>query len=536
MAQTHEDFSLPLHIPERSSDLPKLSWERAGNLIAQHLTSQQCTLWKTLVTPFTTEAQALRLIQSDPDGVPAPQTRHLARLSEEDVEHLLSSGFAERADLEHVHHDTLKVFSVLEVEKHRRRVIAWPQRTNEAERLSLESASTHLPVFPTVGSITATTAYSHAYALDFKKYFQQMEIRRECRNHFVFSANGKNLSNVRLRLTTIPTGAASAPIIAQLLMNAVGLAIKTEHDVEFEGLIDNVRISANNLQALDSAWRSLLKLLSFLGITIGEHHMTPTPYDFLGVRCDNVRGTVQLTQKTRLKLLHIADILEDSVSTGCTFSGRPRDILAMFGKTMFAANVLGFAVSMGNTRDARHAAYYVLKFVRRLSSKLASDTLSLDSVVIVWRSAVKAWADWVRYLLELDPTVVRRSNTPTVTAHLYTDASMTGWGAVCIRSAPTDEIRVIGARWSPSAAELHINTLELMAVRNTLRILGHYLENGKLRLSIDNTSTLSWVKRGSAKTYMENEIVRDIHTLAHANNIAFSAEYVKSCNRTTWSL
>ena len=60
---------------------------------------------------------------------------------------------------------------------------------------------------------------------------------------------------------------------------------------------------------------------------------------------------------------------------------------------------------------------------------------------------------------------------PPIDIVLYSDALTTGWGAAIGEHST-------GGHWSPTAAKLHINALELQAAFFGLRCLKQYL-NGK---------------------------------------------------------
>ena len=73
---------------------------------------------------------------------------------------------------------------------------------------------------------------------------------------------------------------------------------------------------------------------------------------------------------------------------------------------------------------------------------------------------------------------------PPVDITLYSDASLMGWGAVMNDTST-------GGRWSPSAAENHINCLELLAALFPLKCLQSSLSGKHAKIMIDNTTAVS---------------------------------------------
>ena len=139
-------------------------------------------------------------------------------------------------------------FSVLELLKGRRRVIAWPRATNAAERRILDMFKhLHCVVpFPKAATLRRRVLWRYAAHIDLTQFFQQSVL--EAKHRFYFAHKGKVDA-----LTTIPTGAVSPPIMAQILLRAcVTLAIRRANvtdRVVFDTMIDNARLCSN-----DSGW------------------------------------------------------------------------------------------------------------------------------------------------------------------------------------------------------------------------------------------------------------------------------------------
>ena len=84
-------------------------------------------------------------------------------------------------------------------------------------------------------------------------------------------------------------------------------------------------------------------------------------------------------------------------------------------------------------------------------------------------------------------TAVRKICHGSPTIVIVTDASTTGWGAVC------DEVHT-GGRWSESEANHHINYLELLAIYLALKSFCKVKNDLHIQIRTDNTCAMSYLK------------------------------------------
>ena len=154
--------------------------------------------------------------------------------------------------------------------------------------------------------------------------------------------------------------------------------------------------------------------------------------------------------------------------------------------------------------------YHIYKFMRRR----ASEEAVLDAPAIVWPSILGRWADWAKAELNAPARQWYAEQPASNRGHLYTDASLKGWGAILFHSDGSIHIR--GAKWSDD--ELHqagftksgdpnINVLEAMAVQRAFSTLEFDCD---LHLFIDNTSVQSRLLKITSKSYRLNNILSQI--------------------------
>lgn len=105
---------------------------------------------------------------------------------------------------------------------------------------------------------------------------------------------------------------------------------------------------------------------------------------------------------------------------------------------------------------------------------------------------------------------------------IYTDASMTGWGAYCNNN------KCFGY-WKIEERNLHINLLELKAAFFALKCFTRNLKNLKVLLRIDNVTAISCInKMGSVQYSHLNKITKDIWQWCERRNIFIFASYINT--------
>ncbi|XP_011164155.3 uncharacterized protein LOC105198980 [Solenopsis invicta] len=105
---------------------------------------------------------------------------------------------------------------------------------------------------------------------------------------------------------------------------------------------------------------------------------------------------------------------------------------------------------------------------------------------------------------------------------IFTDASLTGWGAVCSGT------RTHGF-WSPSEKQYHINYLELLAVFHALRCFASHIEESEILLRVDNSTAISYINHmESVKFPTLSDLAREIWCWCSRRNIFIYASYIPS--------
>ncbi|EFN77869.1 hypothetical protein EAI_03230, partial [Harpegnathos saltator] len=103
---------------------------------------------------------------------------------------------------------------------------------------------------------------------------------------------------------------------------------------------------------------------------------------------------------------------------------------------------------------------------------------------------------------------------------IFSDASLTGWGASCA------DQRIHGW-WTKEDQSLHINALELKAAFYALKCFAAHLHNCNILLRIDNTTALSYINKfGSVQHPVLSDITRQIWQWCEERHIYLFASYI----------
>lgn len=102
--------------------------------------------------------------------------------------------------------------------------------------------------------------------------------------------------------------------------------------------------------------------------------------------------------------------------------------------------------------------------------------------------SIEARKDLLWWLSEADFTSCRPLIFPALDLSIASDASLSGWGAVC------KEIRT-GGPWTKDERKEHINFLELLAALKALQCFTATARDATVELRMDNTSAVSYINR-----------------------------------------
>lgn len=501
-------WNLPLHV----KNIQRLNWDRAESIIIPEWKDQWNYARKCMF-----DEQFLR--------VNAPLIRNVkdAFLSEDDISSLLQHSLIEP------HHGeilgTCNVFSVLELEKGRRRMIVQPMMN---ETLLYAGECT----LPSLQSVIDLVLSSGARSVDFASFYHQFELPVEVRKFFCFRHKGRIF-----RLTTIPTGMRQCPVLAHSLTASLtatalsGSSLRRQQNdihaqenfsscVKAAAYIDNVAFAGEEHETA-LVERRLREMCEWIGITLNDQVSSGTKqlelnspseslsvspflssHDFLGIRFNHSTHTVSLSGKTQRKLEDITALWEnDQLSI--------RDVLRTAGLLVWACRIL--AINLGRL-------YYVFKFLRRRKQ------LALDDNAYVWQSLRACVKQLCKNILHkgLEGRDVKHPQE-TDCYVVFSDASESGYGVVGI--PPDGRPWILAGRFNHRE---YIGILEARAAQKAVQALPYAPVPTRLILYIDNTSLAYGIEKGISRNFLMNVIVMAVREEAQRKNWILEVRWIPS--------
>ena len=312
-------------------------------------------------------------------------------------------------------------------------------------------------------------------------------------------------NGVLFQYTCMPQGLTSAPRLFTKLLKPV-LAHLRSVGISIIMYIDDALIIADSASELRSHVSYTVHFLDSLGLTINMSKSELVPVQsiqFLGFTLDSCTMTVRLTH----------DKVEKIVSLGQELLSAGRVSIRSL------ASFIGSVVASEPGAPCAPLRFRYLEYFKYVSLiECRGDYEGLIALSDKARSVISWWIDNVphlrRDLLQVPPQFT-----------LFTDASLTGWGAVL------GDVQTKG-HWALDEV-VHINVLELKAVLFGLRALCADLSHVHLRLVADNTTVVACIERKGSMRPVLQGLTEDIFEWALVRDIELSAAYLPGIENVT---
>lgn len=242
------------------------------------------------------------------------------------------------------------------------------------------------------------------------------------------------------------------------------------------------------------------KLFLYLGFLINLKKTSPIPTQcitFLGFVLDSVNLTISLPQS---KIQKISSMCRTHLSL--TYTTR-RELAKL----------------LGNLTSIVPAIPHAPLHYRDLQALLIdSRNQDWDHSVTYTLEAKSNLQWWVTHIASVNGAPW---HLPPPEITISTDASKTGWGATCSHGPNAGDF------WSPVESNLHINVLELLAIKHALMSIPPHIKNTHIRIRSDNTTALAYVgKMGGTRNKALSDIAIQIWNQATSNNIQLSCQHI----------
>lgn len=435
-------------------------------------------------------------------SIPRPRWIEEAELTQADIDKLIEYSYisviAEISPTQAT--STIKVFTVLEKNGSRRRVIFHPSLINGV-LLDAGFGEEHDVSLPCVSrQISAMQGTEGAMCVDGTAFYTQFPSTDDPFS-FVFSFDGKFY-----RPTSISTGQRQCVALAQVVLEALAaITNKVFPHVVITSYIDNARF-AGGLSVCNDAWTLFRRRAEEAKLTFEVQSTWAARYTFLGILYDHQHQSVQLGERATTKLrFYLTCFIRGDFATWTM-----QDCISLFGLLVWGSSVLCVSPA---------SRYWIYKFLRRRSSKLLTDPCD------VWPSIIRLLEQWIFEVLHKVHSL-SCSATEGEVVHVYSDASLDGHGVVVY----------VGSRCYVSAGCFsrleNIAHLEgrawLKAVHFTKLVLGDAAKTASIIFYIDNTSIIGAVANGHSRNYIINCITIRLSQAMKESFGAVSVLYVKS--------
>lgn len=334
--------------------------------------------------------------------------------------------------------------------------------------------------------------------LDLKDAYFLVKIHPESRKYLRFMWN-KNV----YEFNVLPFGLNTAPYIFTKILKPVAKLLRLSGHVSTIYLDDMLLLGNTYADCIYNikATKSLLMALGFI-INEKKSSLTPTTCcKFLGYIINSKSMTITLPLD---KQKHI------------------KNELIKFMK-LKQCKIRKFAQLVGLLISACPAVEYGLLYTKQFERCKFLNLQGHDNYDKVMNIPGSLLPDCHWWLNAIDNSAHRIKDDIYIT-EIYSDASTTGWGAVCNGETAS-------GIWSETETKQHINCLELLAAFIGLKIFGNNLHDCQILLRIDNSTAISYVNRmGGIQFPHLTQISKDIWQWCEFRRIFVFASYVESSN------
>jgi ribosomal protein L19E len=465
------NFDLPLYTPSTK----KMSWEQVEHLIRPENREE--------IKRWLTSEEHYRILMR---GTPMKLRRGFQNVTkQEDVNKIVAAGIMSVADTKVKSAAFVKLTSVNETKKSRRRLILETRCINRAIRKNKEKwmPKMNLPSHRRI--LEAAQSASSIESLDFKSFFYQIELHPSVRKYFRLWVNG-----VLYELNVLPMGACFCPGIAQTIAEGALEFLRNEDDVAAFAYVDNLFYFTNNPKRSRVLDREKIP-------EIGTHEKGPC-LEILGRLVDLSNRTIDITKRMREKLAKA--VLE----MGNVQRWSTREYFQAWGRVLFATGVLHQPLSV---------FYSELRSLATICRNFLSGELELEDDPRRYQAGLlEGVKNMTVLVLSLGPSIIPRVDEKEE-CFVYSDASKY-FGAYVLQLAGKWEIK----SWRNPIVKgevVHINVAEAIAgvygvERAALCLHGNQLETPKVTWFTDSKVVFFGVEKGHSKNELINECISRI--------------------------
>ena len=308
------------------------------------------------------------------------------------------------------------------------------------------------------------------------------------------------------QFTCLPFGLASAPrVFTKILRPVVGFL--RSKGIRCVIYLDDILLLDQDRAKLIEHTATTLLLLEALGFLVNYPKSVLEPTQkliYLGFIIDSITKELSLPQeKMDIIVKEAKDILElQKVSA--------RSLAQLIGK--MSAALLAIQPAPLHYRSLQNLKHIALR------------KKGYDGQICLSSAARKDLEWWIHNLSEWNGRAIQ---APDPTLVIETDASKIGWGAFC-RGIMT------GGCWNAQEAQLHINSLEMMAAFFAIKAFAKECQQVSILLLTDNISVVAHInKMGGTKSVQLTSQVKELWAWCLQRQITVTAQHLPDLDNVT---
>jgi hypothetical protein len=313
--------------------------------------------------------------------------------------------------------------------------------------------------------------------------------------------------NRTLEYTCLPFGLSSSPWVFTKLLR-VAVAYLRRLGIKLVIYLDDLLILGSTSQECAAAVALVISTLESLGFLINfkKSETVPTQcIEYIGLITDSLSMSFRLTDKKIADIFRLCN--EMLKKRKCSL----RALAKIIGNFNWACYAVSFAPAHFRSLQALY-----------ISSSKANNN-NLDVSIYLDEDSLSDLNWWIKEanfsagksLLSIRPDI-----------HLSSDASRTGWGAVCL------DVKT-GGPWTAAELQFHINALELLAALKALECFTPSVRDCSVVIEVDNTTAVSYInKLGGCRSKPLCSIALRISSWCEERNLSLNAVFIPGISNT----
>lgn len=333
-------------------------------------------------------------------------------------------------------------------------------------------------------------------SIDLKEAYFSVPIAEQSKKYLRFKF-GKFL----YQFNALPYGLCTAPYVFTKLLKPVSTFLRNQ-DIILTNYLDDSLYFNDSKNGCKGDIDTACKLLQDLGFIINKEKSIFSPSQtcrYLGFILNSTDLSLSVPHDKQINILEKINTFKQK--TYCKI----REFAQLIG--MLNSNCPAIPYGWLYTKVLERQKYLALLKSDDNYEKNMSICQEIKTELVWWQNNIQRSNPIKQYDFQLE---------------IHTDASTTGWGAVC-------NLKKASGSWSRSEQNYHINYLELKAALLGLQCYTKEIYNCEILLRIDNTTAIAYInKMGGIQFPHLNDITKEIWQWCENRNIWVYASYINT--------